>query len=158
MNKAKRPVEEANRQQEDRSALHVPANFTPAIAGGGTQNCPTRAREEEPARAYTDQALLVALAPKTLAGRSKPNKRHNRGEGEGRKRAKSRRAQSQHSTGNSRQVKLNDEATAWRHRATHGPTYGGGKQAQRSGWGWPTAADWGSGICTRWAPGHQLDK
>ena len=63
----------------------MPANVTPDFAGGGSQNCPTRAREEEPARAYTDQALLVALAPETLAGRSKPNKRHNRGEIEGRR-------------------------------------------------------------------------
>ena len=74
MKNAKRPEEEAKKQQQDRGALHVPANFTPAIAGGGTQNCPTRAHEEEPARAHTDQALLVALAPKTHAGRSKPSK------------------------------------------------------------------------------------
>ena len=62
MKLAKRQEEKARKQQQDRGALHVPANVTPDFAGGGSQNCPTRAREEEPARAYTDQALQVALA------------------------------------------------------------------------------------------------
>ena len=53
-------------------AQHVPANATPVFAGGATQNCPTRACEGEPARAYSDQALLAALAPLTLAGSNKP--------------------------------------------------------------------------------------
>jgi hypothetical protein len=59
----------------------VPVNATTDFAGGAPKNCPAQAREEEPARAYTDQALPLALAPGT-----KLNKRSDSGEGEGKER------------------------------------------------------------------------